>query len=84
MTQLEDETMQEFAVRVQKTMAKAMSVEPTPYTSADKIEYIKRFETTQGQPHRQGKSFTVVFSWETFRLQTLACLSIYTFVIIVS
>jgi len=54
MTQLEDETMQEFAARVQKAMAKAMSVEPTPYTSADKIEYIKRLETTEGQPRRQG------------------------------
>jgi hypothetical protein len=56
MAQLEDETVQEFALRVQKTMAQALSVNATPYTSADKIELIKRHATTVESRHRSGNS----------------------------
>ena len=36
------ETVEEYTFRVQGIMANAMSVQPTPHTSADKVEYAKR------------------------------------------
>lgn len=54
MAQLEDETVQEFALRVQKVMAQALSVNATPYTSADKVEHIKRHAKTLESWHRSG------------------------------
>jgi len=53
--QLEDETMQEFALRIQRFIAESMSISATPYTSADKIEHIKRQETTLDQNRRQAR-----------------------------
>jgi hypothetical protein len=52
MEQLEDETAQEFTARVQQVMAVALHIEPTSYTSADKIEHFKQQELKQ--QHQQG------------------------------
>ena len=51
-TQQEEETTHEFALRVQRMMAEALSVDATPYTSADKMEHIKRLESA-AEPRRQ-------------------------------
>lgn len=42
MSQTDDETPQEFAKRVQTAMAESLNVEPTMFTSGDKMEYVKR------------------------------------------
>ena len=38
----EDESVKDFARRVQTVMASSLGVEPTSHTSTDKVEYAKR------------------------------------------
>ena len=49
MSQDEDETVEEFAQRVQQTMAKALNIEATAHTSSDKVEYAKQVLFVQPQ-----------------------------------
>ncbi|KAK2190287.1 hypothetical protein NP493_79g03062 [Ridgeia piscesae] len=49
MSQDEDETVEEFAQRVQQTMAKALNIEATAHTSSDKVEYAKQILFIQPQ-----------------------------------
>ena len=49
MSQDEDETVEEFAQRVQQTMAKALNIEATAHTSSDKVEYAKQVLFIQPQ-----------------------------------
>lgn len=61
MSQLDDETPQEFAKRVQTAMAESLNVEPTTFTSGDKMEYIKRhFFSPQPQMSKHHSIFVLV------------------------
>ncbi|ELU00555.1 hypothetical protein CAPTEDRAFT_227093 [Capitella teleta] len=40
--QLNEETEEEFTVRIQQLMARELGVQPTVHTSVDKVEYMKR------------------------------------------
>lgn len=61
-TQDDAETVEEFTSRVQGLMAKALEIQPTLHTSADKVEYAKRklfsppSETTQASPARRAQT----------------------------
>ena len=41
-TREEGESEDAYAKRVQELMAKELNIDPTPYTNADKSEYVKR------------------------------------------
>ena len=49
MSQDEDETVEEFAQRVQQTMAEALNIKATAHTSSDKVEYAKQILFVQPQ-----------------------------------
>ena len=41
--QKENESTEEFAKRVQELMAEELKIQATPFTNADKTEYVKRY-----------------------------------------
>ncbi|GIY55972.1 lipid droplet-regulating VLDL assembly factor AUP1 homolog [Caerostris extrusa] len=45
MVKLPEESIADFSKRVQQTMASAMNLKPTVYTSSDKYELVKRIQT---------------------------------------
>ncbi|KAI0225286.1 Ancient ubiquitous protein 1 [Lamellibrachia satsuma] len=49
MSQDEDETVEEFAQRVQQTMSEALNIKATAHTSSDKVEYAKQILFVQPQ-----------------------------------
>ncbi|XP_072112859.1 lipid droplet-regulating VLDL assembly factor AUP1 isoform X2 [Mobula birostris] len=54
MSQMEDETEEEFAVRVQEHLAMELGIVSTPHTKSDKLEYLKRMKHVAPQEASSG------------------------------
>ncbi|XP_059821737.1 lipid droplet-regulating VLDL assembly factor AUP1 [Hypanus sabinus] len=54
MTQMEDESEEEFAVRVQEHLAMELGIVSTPHTKSDKLEYLKRMKHVAPQEASSG------------------------------
>lgn len=59
MSQTDDESPQEFAKRVQTAMAESLNIEPTMFTSGDKMEYVKRHCFSPQPPTGNNSSMVV-------------------------